>query len=581
MKRTSRIALALIAIAFGTADVHAAADTEILAWVYFHEKSAAQEPVPANVVSERSLRRRAKVRPAAALVDATDLPVDEAAVGRVAARVAAVRQRSRWLNAVSVRATSAQLAIVAALPEVQRVERMMRYHRRPQDETPVQETPPAPHRSRLPRAAGIDYGASLGQLQLLNVPPLHAQGLTGSGVLIAHCDNGYRLLSHDALAATQIVATRDFVDGDVDPAPPVGSPPGWGAHGISTLSALSGFAPGELIGVAYNASYALARTENDASETPLEEDNWVAAIEWADSLGADVASTSLGYLDFDAPFTSWTWEDMDGNTTAITRAADLAVERGITVVNSAGNASEDPAHNTLLAPADGDLVLTVGAVDATGIRASFSSVGPTTDVPARIKPDVMAPGVLVHVARTTSVNQYGNSSGTSLSCPLAAGVVALLLQAHPNATPAQIRDALRLTADNAASPDNLRGWGTVDAVAALAWLQATDIELPTIATPNAWRLAPATPNPFNPTTRIEFMVAAPAVVTLRVFDPRGRLVRTLVQGEQRAGVQTALWNGTHLDGRRAASGVYLVRLDAADPAGRTLYTATQRLVLAK
>lgn len=580
MKRSILFAVTVIGIALGSAPTHAAPETEIIAWVYLHDKAAANKAVPVNVVSERSLRRRAKVRRANALVDATDLPVDEAAVARVAAHVTAVRQRSRWLNAVSVRATAAQLAAVALLPEVRRVEPVARYRRRAADEIPAMETPPSPPRSRQPRSAGLDYGASLGQLQLLNVPPLHAQGLTGAGVLVAHCDNGYRLLSHAALATTQIVATHDFVDGDTDPAPPAGSPSGWGAHGISTLSTLSGFAPGELIGVAYDASYALARTEDDASETPLEEDNWVAAIEWADSLGADVASTSLGYLDYDAPFTSWTWEDMDGNTTAITIAADLAVERGIVVVNSAGNAGGG-GHNTLLAPADGDLVLAVGAIDATGERASFSSVGPTTDVPARIKPDVMAPGVLVHVARTMSVNQYGNSSGTSFACPLTAGVVALLLQAHPNATPAQISTALRSTADNAASPDNLRGWGTVDALAALGWLQTSDTEPPTSTAPTAWRLAPAAPNPFNPTTRIEYVVAEPTLVTLRIVDPRGRAVRTLVQAAQRAGVQAALWNGTGDDGRRVASGVYLVRLDALDGSHRTLYSATRKLVLAK
>jgi len=579
MKRSILFASAMLGVALVSTRALAAPGPEIVAWVYFHDKAAANKAVPLNVVSERSLRRRAKVRPANALVDAADLPLDEAAVARVAAQITAVRQRSRWLNAVSVRATAAQLAAVAELPEVRRVEPVARYRRRAAEEAPV-EAPPSPPPSRQRRTTGLDYGASLGQLQLLNVPPLHAQGLTGAGVLIAHCDNGYRLLSHTALAATQVVATHDFVDGDTDPAPPAGSPSGWGAHGISTLSTLSGFAPGELIGVAYEASYALARTENDASETPLEEDNWIAAIEWADSLGADVASTSLGYLDYDPPFTSWTWEDMDGNTAAITIAADLAVERGIVVVNSAGNAGE-AEHNTLLAPADGDLVLTVGAIDAAGERASFSSVGPTTDVPARFKPDVMAPGVLVHVARTMSVDHYGNSSGTSLSCPLTSGVVALLLQAHPNATPAQIHAALRSTADNASSPDNLRGWGTVNAVAALGWLQASDSEPPTATAPLAWRLAPAAPNPFNPTTRIEYVVARPTLVTLRILDPRGRAVRTLVQEAQRAGEQAVRWNGTGDDGRRVASGVYLARLDALDGSQRTLYSATRKLVLAK
>jgi len=233
---------------------------------------------------------------------------------------------------------------------------------------------------------------------------------------------------------------------------------------------LAGYAPGKLIGPAYAAGYLLARTENDASETPLEEDNWVAAIEWADSLGVDVVSSSLGYLDYDPPIPSWTWQDMDGNTTLITRAADMAVARGIVVVNGAGNNGFDPTHNTLLAPADGDSVITVGGVLPDSVRYVSSSCGPTTDNPPRIKPDIMTMGGLDYIALATGTSQYTFSAGTSFACPLAAGVVALLLQARPSATPMQIREALRATASNSSSPNNQYGWGIVNAVAALQHL---------------------------------------------------------------------------------------------------------------
>jgi subtilisin family serine protease len=166
-----------------------------------------------------------------------------------------------------------------------------------------------------------------------------------------------------------------------------------------------------------------------------------------------VTSTSLGYLIYDFPYTSWTWQDMNGNTTVITRAADAAVARGIVVVNSAGN-SGSSAHNTLGVPADGDSVLTVSAVTSSGTRSSFSSVGPTTSTPPRIKPDVMAQGSSVVVASSTNTTVYTTSSGTSFSCPLAAGVAALVVQARPSATAIQVMNAMRNTASRSSTPDN-------------------------------------------------------------------------------------------------------------------------------
>lgn len=540
-------------------------DGPVLAWVFFRDKgplAQAKVALRPGLVSERSRRRRARVLPDAAIVDGRDLPVLEADVRDVAAHVLQVRQRSKWFNGVSVRATPAQIVALQFLPRVSSIDLVGRARRDALEDAPPPDDvlqPPAPRGT--PRLSALDYGASLTQVQQMNVPALHDQGITGQGVLIGHFDNGYRLLSHEALAALQIVAAYDFVDHDADPAPPVGAPANFGAHGIQTLSVIGGFKPGELIGTAYGAQYVLARTEDDASETPFEEDHWVAAIEWADSLGVDVTSTSLGYREFDAPYSSYEWFDMDGDTPVITRAADLAAERGIVVLNSAGNEGSD-IHNTLLAPADGDSVIAVGAVTAAGNRSTFSSVGPTADSPPRIKPDIMAMGSSVHVARTVDAVTYGNSSGTSFSCPLAAGVAALLLAAHPNATPMQIRDALRLTASNAATPDNSTGWGIIDAVAALNYLSASDAAAPGAGARVA-HLEGNVPNPFNPSTRIAYWLPADAVVTLRVYDARGRTVRTLVQAAQPPGHHTILWDGADGQGRPVAGGVYVCALDAA------------------
>jgi subtilisin family serine protease len=327
---------------------------------------------------------------------------------------------------------------------------------------------------------------------------------------------------------------------------------------------MAGFKPGQLIGPAYGASVLLARTENDASETPLEEDNWVAALEWADSLGVDVISASLAYLEYDEGFADWTWEDMDGNTTVVTQAADHAVSLGIVVVNSAGNRGLPLVGqgNSLMAPADGDSVLTIGSVTNAGARSSFSSVGPTFD--GRIKPDLMAQGSSTRCASSSNQTGYSTASGTSLSCPLVAGVVAQLLSAQPTATPMMIRDALRLTASQSQSPDSLMGWGIVNAVSALAFLQATDAQQPL---PAATRLIANVPNPFNPVTTISYKLATAAHVTLRVFDVRGQLVRTLVAETQQPQQHNAVWDGRHDDGRAVASGIYFARLRTRSHAG--------------
>ena len=253
-------------------------------------------------------------------------------------------------------------------------------------------------RSRLTRPGAIlDYGTAYDQVAQLRVPELHERGLSGQGVVVAVFDSGFPALSHEVFAGTTILAERDFVNGFDSVR---GSTQ---AHGTSTLSVLGGFREGQLIGPAYGASFLLAITEDARSETPVEEDNWVAAVEWAEALGADVISSSLGYLEFDLPFTSYTDRDMDGETAITTRAADSAAERGMVVVTSAGNGGFHPARNTLGAPADGKRVLAVGAVDRNGVRAPFSSVGPTAD--GRIKPDVAALGLGAKVAHPASTSR--------------------------------------------------------------------------------------------------------------------------------------------------------------------------------
>jgi subtilisin family serine protease len=301
----------------------------------------------------------------------------------------------------------------------------------------------------------------LGQLAQIKVPEVHDLGLHGEGVVIAVFDTGFDS-THEAFATTPILAARDFVNGDDDVRN--GADQGDDEHGTATLSVLGAFQPGSLIGASFGSTFILAKTENTWSETPVEEDHWAAAAEWAEALGADVISSSLGYVLFDSG-TGYAPTDMNGTVAVSTRAADLAAERGIVVVNSAGNAGFSPERNTLGAPADGFRVLAIAAVDPLGGRADFSSVGPSAD--GRIKPDLAAQGVGVRVARSLPFLRFGAGSGTSFACPLVAGAAALVLQAHPEYTVAQVHQALKSTASQAVAPDTLLGFGLVDALAAV------------------------------------------------------------------------------------------------------------------
>jgi serine protease AprX len=414
-----------------------------------------------SFVSERSLKRRMKVLPSTSLIDERDFPLEQSYVRAIARQVIQLRHELKWFNAVSAVVTRRQIEQLQQLPFVKEIELVGRWRVNRQVEE-VQEEPLFPEKYSPPLGVTLDYGPSFKQLDQINVPAVHNLGIYGQGVVVGVFDNGFRLLTHEAFASMNIIATYDFVDHKESVVP---YNPSHGGHGVNTLSTIGGFKPGQLIGPAFKAAYILARTENDSSETPIEEDNWAKAIEWADSIGVDVTSTSLGYLDYDAPYPSWTWADMDGNTTLITRAADRAAQLGIVVVNSAGNDASRGTPNTLIAPADGDSVIAVGAVDSLGNRVSFSSYGPSFD--GRTKPDVMAMGYRVWVASSLNPSGYGRANGTSFSCPLAAGVAALLVCAKPSLTPMQVREAMRNTASNAGSPDNFMGWGILNALAAI------------------------------------------------------------------------------------------------------------------
>jgi len=432
----------------------------IKVWIFFKSKGFEDRPSYKAAItdvskrfSDKSIERRQKRVKREEKFDFHDLPVNDAYVESLENEGVEVLRRSRWLNAVSARISQDQLEILAELEFVRKIQKVATFYRKQEPENGkvdrLEKLPPSII-NNIPDSVIDEYGQSYAQLDQLNVPILHLLGYTGEGIIITFLDTGFDI-DHPALSHMNLIAKYDFISDDtsVSETSPYPDQP---EHGTGTMSAVIGYAPDTLIGAAYNAGVILAKTEITAEEIEVEEDNWVAAVEWADSIGTDIVSSSLGY-------TQWyTYGELDGNTAVTTIAADIAVSRGIVVVNSAGNEG-DLQEPLIIAPADGDSVIAVGAVDRFGQRVFFSSFGPTAD--GRIKPELMAMGI--GVASAVPGNFYSfNKSGTSYSCPLIAGSVALMLQANPLWSPVNVRQALFRSADRFNSPDYLYGYGVPD-----------------------------------------------------------------------------------------------------------------------
>lgn len=432
-------------------------------WIHFTDKEIDTQSNYKKAIGKlshqltpRSQERR-RLRGKEELFDFTDLPVSTNYVSEVESLCRKVRVVSRWLNAASVEATRTEIQRISELPFVRSIGKVVTYYRRipSKEDTKTFYRPP----ESLRKPGLLDYGPSYSQLTQIHVTSLHNLGYHGEGVLVCMLDTGYKK-DHPAFQKAfeegRVLAEYDFINQDYDTQNDDSLDTyDQHNHGTYTWSALGGEYDGELYGPAYKASFVLAKTEIVWQEIRAEEDLWVAGIEWADSLGADIVSSSLGYNDW------YLYKQMDGNSAVSTIAADLAVSKGIVVVNSAGNERQKDWHY-IIAPADGDYVIAAGAVDVMGEIASFSSAGPTYD--GRIKPDVCARGVSTYCAIPDESFWY--ISGTSLSAPLVAGACALLLQVHPDWSPLVLRDSLWYTASRAENPDNLYGYGIVSALKA-------------------------------------------------------------------------------------------------------------------
>lgn len=510
---------------------------EFLVWIEFKDKGANANTRTVNtrsILTEKAIERREKVKETGYLIDITDLPVNGQYIETVKSYGIKVRNVSKWFNSVSCYATKSQIESIAREDIVKNVSLVARFKKEYPTEKPLiveKISNVSKHLGIIvnDNSSSLNYGNSLLQSQMINVPIAHDSGYTGKDVLIAVFDSGFDNLGHPCFDSVRArgIRTYDFVNGDTSVANDPGQM-GDGAHGSRVLSLIVGYAPGELISPGFGAKVILAKTENTDSETPVEEDNWIAAAEWADSLGADIISASLTYREFDpgSPYSyDWTW--MNGDSCKITRAADMIVNKGIIVINSAGNYGFDDMHNTLGAPADGDSVFAIGSVDPDGLRSSFSSVGPTTD--GRIKPDFMAMGRNNVTAQSGEGNNgYTNfGSGTSFSCPMVAGAVAMILSANNGLNPMKVRDILRQTSGNSQNPNSLIGWGTLNTWNAIQLALTTSIDPGSGNIPSGYTLGQNYPNPFNPQTTIPFTLERQANVSMKLYDMSGREVATV------------------------------------------------------
>jgi len=433
-------------------------------WVFFTDRGfdsydefsrAAQSA--SSRITERALARRTKVD--RDKISITDIPVNAAYVNAITSLGATPRRTSRYLNAASFEVPISVIDKISDMDFVAEIRPMLGFKK---DYSKVEDSSPS---DKSGSSISLDtdtlsYGASYDQLDQINVIAAHEAGYNGSGVLVAMFDTGFRKTHRVFLniaMSGRLIAEWDFVFDDGNTS---NEAEDWSSawnHGTLTWSTLGGEWADNHYGPAYGADFIIAKTEDVRSETPVEEDNWLAAVEWADSIGADVISSSLGYTDW------YTAPDYDGNTAVVTLAAEMAMANGIVVCNSAGN--DGPGSATINTPTDADSIISVGAVYSSGTIVGFSSRGPTYD--GRIKPEVCARGSGTACASSSGDEVLTTASGTSLSCPLVGGVAALVLEAHPDWTPMQVREALMMTASNSTTPDNNYGWGIVDTWAAI------------------------------------------------------------------------------------------------------------------
>ncbi|QNJ98324.1 S8 family peptidase [Constantimarinum furrinae] len=418
------------------------------AWVFFADKEDVQASIanPISILTQESIDRKTMH---GVVIDERDVPVNESYISTIKNQTGiTVFAKSKWMNCVYVQGTQNNIENLLGLPFVTDVEYADKDLNLIPDHTPAADKFAIENdQSRVV----YNYGDATNQTEMIGIDYVHEQNFTGEDMIVAVMDSGFPNFASNPgfaniISEGRLLGTFDFFSRTTNVT-------GTGSHGISTSSDIGGFIQDEFVGTAPNASFYLFRTEYGPDENPREEAWWVEALERADSLGVDVVNTSLSYQEYDNSNYSHSYADLDGQTTFAARGANLAFDKGMLLVSSAGNAGN--GFGTVATPADAPGVLTVGAVDLNGNYVSFSSRGPTVD--GRVKPDVMAKGLDAAV-----ISQNGNvttSNGTSFSSPIMAGAVTSLWEVRPELRNYQIMQIVRESAHLFHNPTNEMGYG--------------------------------------------------------------------------------------------------------------------------
>ncbi|WP_440132703.1 S8 family peptidase [Chitinophaga sancti] len=456
---------------------------------------------PSQFLSAKALERRTKQHIS---IDSTDLPVSSSYRDSIlAAGNVNILYTSRWFNQIII-----QTSDTAAIRKIRSFSFVVNTRSEGRKSAARKDRPAAEKVS-----ADEYYGVAKSQVELHHAQSLHDKNYKGQDMVIAVIDNGFPSTNTNrAFTTTKIISTWDFVNAAANVY-------AYGDHGTEVLSILAANLPNEMVGSAPEAGYILLRTEETEWEKPIEENNWVAAAEYADSAGADLLSSSLGYNTFDDPLYNHSYSDLDGKTTIIARAASMAAAKGMIVVVAAGNEGNNDWHY-ILTPGDADNVLTVGAVDADGRLADFSGHGPTAD--GRIKPDVVSLGQYGRIVLPNGTISVG--SGTSFATPVIAGFTACLWQAFPNCTNSQIINAIRAGSSQYTAPDNDLGYGIPNFTTAFNILKASILSGDSSLLQHSW--LKALPNPFSSSLKAYLHANAGQKVELALYDNNGRRIRT-------------------------------------------------------
>lgn len=518
------------------------------------KQSAYDMSRPAEFLSIKSVERRLLQQ---IPMSESDMPVSPAYIADIQSTGAEIIYKSKWLNLLIVKSLDNSFQDVvkgkAYVKSVQSADYLFHERRTTKnkphfDKENIVRLPNRIIRPKFQKSTdAFNYGASSNQVEMIGINHLHSMGFTGAGIVIGVIDAGFNSVNiHPAFDSirlnSQILGTSDFVlPGNDVYATTMNS------HGTRVLSTMGGHLPGQLIGTAPGASYWLLRSEDAGSEYLMEEYYWVNAAEFADSVGVDIINSSLGYSVFDNPLENHTYADMDGNTTVVTIGADMAAEKGILVVNSAGNSGGSNPWRYITAPADGDSVFTIGAVNAVGQYAYFSSEGPTYD--GRTKPDVSAQGM----ATVTAILPTGiaGGDGTSFSSPLIAGASACLWQANPTYNNMDLINAIRSSASKASSPDYYVGWGIPNFLVANNLLTSSLIQAA-----NPVKSLKAFPNPFIDRINIEMDLPGSMKVDINLINSHGNVVSGLKSVELAAGKNYIVLNNLE----KLPRGIYMLQI---------------------